>query len=135
MKTRDITKCVDRAIFLSSKGHKNCLLGNCKGDNLENLQLHGMINEGEMQHHVLPINAEPVVTGTKQVLKLVAIKPVTTNIPAIVAPKTLNDVIYEFPRAENNLIKTHEEQREFYKKKTADPANQVFSPVAGLEKI
>ena len=33
MKTRDITKCVDRAIFLSSKAHKNCLLGNCKGVN------------------------------------------------------------------------------------------------------
>ena len=80
MKTRDITKCVDRAIFLSSKAHKNCLLGNCKGvnpkvsntryfecgDNLENLQLHGMINEGEMQHHVLPINTEPIVDGTKQ---------------------------------------------------------------------
>jgi len=149
MKTRDITKCLDRAIFLSSKSHKNCLLGNCKGvnpkasntryfgcgDNLENLQLHGMINEGEMQHHVLPINAEPIVTGTKQVLKLVAIKPVTTVIPAIVAPKTLNDVIYEFPRAANNLIKTHEEQREFYKKKTADPANQVFSPVTALETV
>ena len=54
-----------------------------------------------MQHHVLPLKAEPVVTGTKQVLKLVAIKPVTTNIPAIVAHKTLNDVIYEFPRAAN----------------------------------
>ena len=28
MKTRDVTKCVDRAILLSSKAHKNCLLGN-----------------------------------------------------------------------------------------------------------
>merc|ERR1712215_490818 len=70
-----------------------------------------------------------------QVLKLAAIKPVTTVIPAIVAPKTLNDVIYEFPRAANNLIKTHEEQREFYKKKTVDPANQVFVPEVDVEAI
>ena len=30
---RDTTKCLDRAIFLSSKAHKKCLLGKCKGVN------------------------------------------------------------------------------------------------------
>ena len=96
--------------------------GKCKGVNpkssntryfgcreaLENLKLHGVTNEGETQHHGLPFKDEPIVTGTKQVLKLVAIKPGTTNIPANVAPKALHDVIYEFSRAANNL----EEQRD-----------------------
>ena len=94
--------------------------GKCKGVNpkssntryfgcreaLENLKLHGVTNEGETEHHGLPFKAKPIVTGTKQALKLVAIKPGTTNIPANVAPKTLHDVIYEFSRAANNLIKT-----------------------------
>merc|ERR1719341_3151080 len=29
LRTRDITKCTEKNIFLSSKGHKNCLVGNC----------------------------------------------------------------------------------------------------------
>ena len=93
-------------------------------------------NEDEMQHHVFPLKIEPVVTEAKKILKSLAdINPVTIKIPTIVAPKTLNDVIYEFSRAANNLIKTHEEQREFYKKKTADPANQVFNPVTTFETV
>ena len=59
-----------------------------------------------MQHHVLPLKAEPVVTEAKEVLKLVDIKPVTTNIPASMSRKTLND-----------------------------PDDQVYSPVTALETI
>ena len=61
LRTRDITKCTDRSVFLSSKGHKNCVVGNCETENskqtqtryfacgltAEDMQLHGMINEGE----------------------------------------------------------------------------------------
>jgi len=149
MKSRDITKCVERSLFLSSKGHAKCLLGNCEGGNtkisttryfgcgetLETVQLHGMINEGELQQNVLAFNTEPVVTGTKQVLKLVATQPITTVIADIVAPKTLLDILYEFPKPMNNQIKSHEEQKEFYQQSTMDPSNQVFLPVGSLESI
>eukprot|EP00092_Neocalanus_flemingeri_P041113 GFUD01044771.1.p1 GENE.GFUD01044771.1~~GFUD01044771.1.p1 ORF type:complete len:1713 (+),score=410.65 GFUD01044771.1:554-5140(+) len=118
MKTRDITKCIERSTYISSKTHYKCLLGNCNGvntkssttryfgcgENIEALQLHGMINEGELQHNVLAFNTEPVVTGTKQVLKLVAITPVTTTIPEIVAPTNVIDLLFEFPKTANNFI-------------------------------
>ena len=103
MKAHNITKCLERSIFLSSKTHAKCLLGNCEGVNtkssitrffgcvetIETIQLHGMINEGELQQNVLAFNSEQVVTGTKQVLKLVAIKPVTTVIAEILAPRII----------------------------------------------
>ena len=67
LRTRDITKCTDRSVFLSSKGHKNCVVGNCEPENskqtqtryfacgltAEDMQLHGMINEGEMRQNVV----------------------------------------------------------------------------------
>ena len=56
LRTRDITKCTDRSVFLSSKGHKNCVVGNCETENskqtqtryfacgltAEDMQLHGI---------------------------------------------------------------------------------------------
>merc|ERR1712142_852443 len=84
VRTKDMTKCQDRSIYLSSQGHKNCLIGNCQavntkqsqtryygcGESAHNMELHGMINEGELQHSVVAFNTETVVTGTKQILKL-----------------------------------------------------------------
>merc|ERR1711955_38468 len=84
LRTRDITKCQDSVIYLSSKGHQNCLVGNCATDNqkqsltrffacgnsVNELQITGVINEGEMRQNVVAFNTEQVVTGTKQVLKL-----------------------------------------------------------------
>merc|ERR1719186_2230721 len=133
-KTRDITKCKEHSIFISSKTYKKCLLGYCNGVNtkssntryfgcgesMETLQLHGMINEGELQHNVLAFNTEPVVTGTKQVLKLVDIKPVTSIIPQIVTPKTLNDLLYEFS---------------FPKVSNMDPSSPVFLSDSDLESM
>ena len=52
-----------------------------------------MTNEGETQYHVIPLKGEPVVTGTKQVLKLGAIKSATTNIPALVAPVEMKETV------------------------------------------
>merc|ERR1719186_1566400 len=135
IKTRDITKCTERSIFISSKTHKKCLLGNCNGVNtkssntryfgcgetMEALQLHGMINEGELQQNVLAFNIEPVVTGTKQVLKLVDIRPVTSIIPQIVAPRTLNGLLYEFSFLSQLS--------------TMKPSTQVFLPERSLESI
>jgi len=149
MKARDITKCLERSIFLSSKTHAKCLLGNCDGLNtkssitryfgcgetIETIQLHGMINEGELQQNVLAFNTEPVVTGTKQVLKLVAIKPVTTVIAEIMTPKTLKDILYEFPKPVNSQVSSHEEQKEYYQLSTMDPSSQIFLPEGSLDSI
>merc|ERR1711970_787457 len=148
-KARDITKCMERSIFLSSKAHAKCLLGNCNevntkssitryfgcGDSIETVQLHGMINEGELQQNILAINTEPVVTGTKQILKLVTVQTITTVIPEIVSPKTLLDILYDFPKPVNTHITSHEEQKEYYQILTMDPSNQVFLPEGSLEEI
>merc|ERR1719341_2388099 len=105
------------------------------GETLETLQLHGMINEGELQQNVLAFNTEPVVTGTKQVLKLVTIKPVSTVIPQIIAPKTLTDLLYVFPKTVSNLIKSNEEQKQHYQQSTLEPSSQVFLPEGSLESM
>merc|ERR1711887_247570 len=149
LKARDITKCMERSIFLSSKAHAKCLLGNCNevntkssttryfgcGESIETVQIHGMINEGELQQNVLAFNTEPVVTGTEQSLKLVTVKPITTAIPEIVSPKTLLDILYEFPKPINTHIMSHDEQKEYYQISTLDPANQLFLPEGSLEEI
>ena len=102
LRTRDITKCVEKNIFLSSKGHKNCLVGNCESENTKQTQTrfyacadsvteipywHGVINEGEMVQNVIPFNTEPVVTGTKQVVKLPKVGQVSYIMPEVPAPK------------------------------------------------
>merc|ERR1711970_775048 len=149
LKARDITKCMERSIFLSSKAHAKCLLGNCNevntkssttryfgcGESIETVQLHGMINEGELQQNILAFNTEPVVTGTKQSLKLLTVQPITTTIPEIVSPKTLLDILYEFPKPLNTHIMSHEEQKEYYQISTMDPSNQLFLPEGSLEEI
>merc|ERR1711936_1406356 len=37
-KTKDMTKCEDRSLYLSSQGHKNCLIGNCETSNTKQSQ-------------------------------------------------------------------------------------------------
>merc|ERR1719312_281772 len=140
---------MDRSIFVSSKAHAKCLLGNCNevnskssttryfgcGESIETVQLHGMINEGELQQNVLAFNTEPVVTGTKQIIKLVSVQPITTALPTIVSPKTLQDILYEFPKPLNTHITSNQEQKEYYQISTMDPSNQIFLPEGNLEEI
>merc|ERR1719462_183477 len=33
MRTRDITKCTERSLFVATRGHENCLVGGCNGVN------------------------------------------------------------------------------------------------------
>ena len=125
LRTRDITKCTDRSVFLSSKGHKNCVVGNCETENskqtqtryfacgltAEDMQLHGMINEGEMRQNVVAFNTESVVTGTKQVLKLQKIQSVSSSMPEIPSPKICKDLSFEYPLT-SEKITSRQEQRE-----------------------
>merc|ERR1711874_678316 len=119
LRTKDFSKCVERNLFLSSKGHKNCLVGKCESENTKQTQTrfyacadsvteipywHGVINEGEMKQSVLAFNTEPVVTGTKQVIKLEKIQKITNKMPEVPSPKECNDLTYEFPVTKSQSV-------------------------------
>merc|ERR1719376_1152061 len=149
--TKDMTKCQDRSIYLSSQGHRNCLIGNCEavntkqsqtryygcGETAHSMELHGMISEGELQHNVVAFNTETVVTGTKQILKLTEIKTSPSNIPDVSSPKTSHDLSYEFPQShgQSRLISSRQDQREFIKELSKNPETQTFVPLAPVGNI
>merc|ERR1712126_725345 len=145
LRTRDITKCQDSSIFLSSKGHKNCLEGNCQdqntkqtqtryfgcGENINDIQLHGMINEGEMRQNVVAFNVEEVVTGTKQVLKLQQNQAISNQIPEVQNPKTYTDLSYEYPQihqGQESQVSSRQDQREYFKSLARQPKSTSFIP-------
>ena len=152
MKTKDITKCEDRSLYLSSQGHKNCLIGNCEstntkqsqtryygcGESADTMELHGMINEGELQHSVVAFNTETVVTGTKQILKLEEVKESQTEYPEISSPRTCHDLSYEFPKGpsyQSRQINSRQDQREILKEQSQTPETQTFYPYGDQETI
>merc|ERR1719462_683711 len=151
VRTKDITKCQDRSIYLSSQGHKNCLIGNCQavntkqsqtryygcGESAHSMELHGMISEGELQHNVVAFNTETVVTGTKQILKLQEIKTSPRNIPDVSSPKTSHDLSYEFLQShgQTRQISSRQDQREFIKELSKSPETQTFVPLATVDNI
>merc|ERR1712168_1524160 len=151
VRTKDMTKCQDRSIYLSSQGHKNCLIGNCQavntkqsqtryygcGESAHNMELHGMINEGELQHSVVAFNTETVVTGTKQILKLQEIKTSPSNIPDVSSPKTSHDLSYEFPQThgQSRQISSRQDLRELIKEQSKNPETQTFVPLAPVDNI
>merc|ERR1712168_763475 len=151
VRTKDMTKCQDRSIFLSSQGHNNCLIGNCKavntkqsqtryygcGETAHTMELHGMISEGELQHNVVAFNTETVVTGTKQILKLQEIKTSPSNIPDVSSPKTSHDLSYEFPQSHGQArqISSRQDQREIIKELSKNPETQTFVPLAPVDNI
>merc|ERR1719436_1314289 len=143
--TKYMTKCQDRSIYLSSQGHKNCLIGNCEtsntnqsqtryygcGETVDSIELHGMINEGKLQHSVVAFNTETVVTGTKQILKLEEVKSSITEIPEITSARTCHDLSYEFPKSlsyQSRKISSRQDQREILKEMSQSPETQTFSP-------
>merc|ERR1712168_607994 len=151
VRTKDMTKCQDRSIYLSSQGHKNCLIGNCQavntkqsqtryygcGQSPHSMELHGMISEGELQHNVVAFNTETVVTGTKQILKLQEIKTSPSNIPDVSSPKTSHDLSYEFPQSHGQArqISSRQDQREIIKELSKNPETQTFVPLAPVDNI
>merc|ERR1719462_899957 len=151
VKTKDITKCQDRSIYLSSQGHKNCLIGNCQavntkqsqtryygcGQSPHSMELHGMISEGELQHNVVAFNTETVVTGTKQILKLQEIKTSPSNIPDVSFAKTCHDLSYEFSQSQgqSRQISSRQDQRELIKEQSKNPETQTFVPLTPGDNI
>ena len=145
LRTRDITKCVEKNIFLSSKGHKNCLVGNCESENTKQTQTrfyacansvteipywHGVINEGEMKQHVLAFNTEPIVTGTKQIFKLEKIQKISYTMPEVTTPKMCYDLSYEFPvtKSQSSQITSRQSQKEYFESLTKQPSTMSLIP-------
>ena len=122
LRTRDITKCQESSIYVSSKGHKNCVTGNCDyenskqsttryygcGSSVQTVELHGMIHEGEMAQNVVAFNTEKVVTGTKQVLRLQEIRSVSSQISSPESPRECKDLTYEY--TQNKQVTSRHEQ-------------------------
>jgi len=151
MRTKDMAKCQDRSLYLSSQGHQNCLIGNCEtsntkqsqtryygcGENVDSMELQGMINEGELQHSVVAFNTETVVTGTKQILKLEEVRSRSTEIPEIDSARTCHDLSYEFPQSpsQGRKISSRQDQREILKELSQNPERQTFSPYGDQENI
>merc|ERR550534_1736337 len=146
MRTRDITKCTERSLFIATRGHENCLVGGCNGVNgkvgmtrflgcgtdTSDFQMHAIINEGEHQQNLLAFNTEKVMTGTRQVLALKEVRKTHTVLPTIVAPRIVEDLLFEYPkiitREERMQITSFKKQQDHFKRMAVDPANHVFRP-------
>merc|ERR1712121_17560 len=77
------------------------------GPSEEELELQVIINEGEIQQSLLDYKTENVVTGTKQVLKLIKVTTTKTTLPQIQSPITLEDLFYVYPKVGGQeMIKT-----------------------------
>merc|ERR1712200_118097 len=146
MRTRDITKCTERSLFVATRGHENCLVGGCNGVNgkvgmtrflgcgtdTSDFQMHAIINEGEHQQNLLSFNTEKVMTGTRQVLALKEVRKTQTALPNIAAPRDVEDLLFEYPKAvtseERRQISSFKKQQDHFRQKAMDPANDVFRP-------
>merc|ERR1712121_139843 len=122
LKSRNVDKCEEQSLFaVSQPGKYLCAGGNCGsmwqrssltkyiacGPSEEELELQVIINEGEIQQSLLDYKTENVVTGTKQVLKLIKVTTTKTTLPQILSPITLEDLFYVYPKVGGQeMIKT-----------------------------
>merc|ERR1712180_136318 len=150
VRNRDLTQCTVNSLYIASRQHENCLVGNCEGvtgkstetrflgcgEHKDAVTLHLVINEGELQQNLLAFNTEKVITGTKQMLVLKEVKSTKTVLPAIAAPRTVEDVVYEYPKEvtpeERMQVTNFKKQQEFYRNKAQDPSNLLITPSARL---
>merc|ERR1711970_1224103 len=144
VRTRDITKCTTRSVFIAARNHDNCLVGKCDGatgktvstrfigcgENKESMKLHAVISEGELQQNLLAFNTEKVVTGTKQVLALEEVKPAPSQLPVIKEPRIVEDLIYEYPKEasveQKKQINSFRKEQEFFMDQAQNPKDRVF---------
>merc|ERR1712142_775229 len=77
------------------------------GPSVEELELQVIVNEGEIQQSLLAYKTESVVTGTKQILKLIKVTTSKTTLPEIQSPVILEDLFYVYPKVGGKeMIKT-----------------------------
>merc|ERR1711931_260780 len=127
LKTRNVDKCVERSSFqVGQTGKYLCSSGNCDsmferssitkyiacGPTKESLEIQYILNEGEIQQSLMAYNTENMVTGTKQVLKLIKVTSSKTSLPQIPSPVTLEDLYYVYPKVGHHEILKTEERKE-----------------------
>merc|ERR1712001_693367 len=124
LKSRNADKCVEQSLFsINQPGRFLCPMGNCEsmwqrssltryiayGPSVEELELQVIVNEGEIQQSLLGYKTESVVTGTKQILKLIKVSTSKTTLPEIQSPVILEDLFYVYPKVGGKeMIKTEE---------------------------
>merc|ERR1719178_145441 len=83
-----------------------------------------------MVQNVIPFNTEPVVTGTKQVVKLMKVGQVSYTMPEVPSPKVCNDLSYEFPvsKSQSSQITSRQSQMEFFQSLTKQSEQISFIP-------
>ena len=149
-KVRDVNSCVIRSSYqINQPGKYQCATGNCKsmwqrtsmvkyvgcGASAEDMEVQLILTEGELQQDLLGINTESVVTGTRQILKLVSSRS-TSSVPQINSPRTLEDLLYEYPRNINmNQPSSSRRDNHSYRKQQdqlqnleKNPKSQRFEP-------
>merc|ERR1712142_1397072 len=82
------------------------------GPRVEELELQVIVNEGEIQKSLLAYKTERVVTGTKQILKLIKVTTSKTTLPEIQSPVTLEDLFYVYPKVGGKEMVKTEERKE-----------------------
>ena len=61
------------------------------------MQIQAIINQGELQQTLQGYKTEHLVTGTAQNLTVTAVRSSLTSLPQIQSPRTVEDLLYEYP--------------------------------------
>merc|ERR1712226_1788079 len=78
----------------------------------ENMELQAIVSIGELNQSLLGYNTEHVVTGTKQVLKLVQERKTMTSLPQIQSPRKMEGLLYRYGSLENQSENRREHQQQ-----------------------
>jgi hypothetical protein len=77
------------------------------------------------------------MTGTRQIFTKKEVRTTLTAMPAIVAPRNLKDLMFEYPKditaEERKQITSFKKQQDYYKIKAANPAVHMFRASGVLE--
>merc|ERR1711915_572626 len=84
-------------------------------------ELQAIVSIGELNQSLLGYNTEHVVTGTKQVLKLVQERKTMTSLPQIQSPRKMEGLLYRYGSLENQSENRREQQQQLQQQ---SPASQ-----------
>ena len=112
LKVRDISNCSKRAVYQTNQpGRLACATGSCDqvysrssttrylacGRSEEHMEIQAVVSEGQLQQSLFAFNTENVVTGSKQVLKIVSVGSQMSTLSEIRRPTYLENLYYEYP--------------------------------------
>jgi len=127
MKTRNANKCSERTSYrVIQPGKTLCHSGNCDnmwqrtsmtryfgcGSSQENMELEVIVNEAELQQNLRAYKTETIVTGVRQMLKVVDVRTELTTLPTIPSPRTIEGLYYEYPLPKGQRSHSYRDQQE-----------------------